>query len=91
MQLTKTLLTVMAAAFLVAAAPASTSGEQALQARGCPNNWNVCGTCNGGDCKIALTNHKCDIGKCTKQSGGGDGKLCGAVDVDTPLKCPGRG
>ena len=46
MQLINTLFTVMAAALIVTAAPASTSVERDLQARGCPDGFDVCGVCH---------------------------------------------
>ncbi|PKY07873.1 hypothetical protein P168DRAFT_314013 [Aspergillus campestris IBT 28561] len=91
MQLTNTLFAVMAAALLVTAAPASESVERDLQARGCPDGFDTCGECNGTSCKIAGINFDCDFGKCTEQSGGGDGEICGYRNDDNQngLWCPG--
>ncbi|PYH48125.1 uncharacterized protein BP01DRAFT_176539 [Aspergillus saccharolyticus JOP 1030-1] len=53
-----------------------------------------CGTCNGLSCKIGYNNYPCDVGKCSKQSGGGDGKRCydDAFGTSKPrhILCPGR-
>ncbi|PLN82544.1 hypothetical protein BDW42DRAFT_192951 [Aspergillus taichungensis] len=89
MQLINTLFTVMAAALIVTAAPGSTHEERDLQARGCPDGFDTCGECNGTSCKIAGFNFDCDDGKCTEQSGGGDGKICGFHTDSSDLWCPG--
>ncbi|EPS31171.1 hypothetical protein PDE_06126 [Penicillium oxalicum 114-2] len=47
------------------------------------------GECNGTKCKIGVfSNVKCDYGKCTRQSGGGDGKRCHVTDGKA--YCPGK-
>ncbi|PLN82543.1 hypothetical protein BDW42DRAFT_166576 [Aspergillus taichungensis] len=90
MQLTNTLLTIMAAALVVSAAPPPKPDHNDIEARwDCPNGWTTCGECNGTSCHIAFWNSECDVGKCTAQSGGGDGKLCGVRDGN--VECPGRG
>ncbi|KAF4627716.1 hypothetical protein G7Y89_g10438 [Cudoniella acicularis] len=75
-----TLLTtiIAATATIVSAIPTSEDvGAKSLQARGCPSGMSVCGRCDGTQCKIAGIEYPCQIGKCTSQSGGGDGKICG--------------
>ncbi|KAI9374208.1 hypothetical protein BJX61DRAFT_541041 [Aspergillus egyptiacus] len=46
------------------------------------------GVCNGTSCKIGIFNWDCDVGKCTVQNGGGDGKPCHRNDGK--IYCPGR-
>ncbi|EPS29705.1 hypothetical protein PDE_04655 [Penicillium oxalicum 114-2] len=46
------------------------------------------GKCNGTSCRSGFSNWKCDYGKCTKQSGGGDGKTC--FNLDGKVHCPGK-
>ncbi|KAH8686139.1 hypothetical protein BGZ60DRAFT_396939 [Tricladium varicosporioides] len=60
-----------------------------IEARGCPNGWAYCGRCNGNSCKIAGLNQGCDQGKCTKQSGAGDGAICGS-HWTWSVECPGH-
>ncbi|KAL2012278.1 hypothetical protein VTN00DRAFT_4996 [Thermoascus crustaceus] len=86
----------VASSAIVAAAPAP---EKQAPAANCPNGWTYCGECNGTSCKVGLSNHACEVGKCTVQSGGGDGKPCGwteyihpnAPPTEGPVTCPGRG
>ncbi|PKY03086.1 hypothetical protein P168DRAFT_282858 [Aspergillus campestris IBT 28561] len=56
MQLTNILLAFMASAVVVMAAPAAEVNENNAAVWKCPTGWAVCGTCNGGDCKVAGTN-----------------------------------
>ncbi|KAJ9298238.1 hypothetical protein DTO271G3_3843 [Paecilomyces variotii] len=72
----------------VTAAPLSTE-ENELEARSCPNGWSECGTCDGTGCRIAGITWNCDVGSCTVQSGGGDGKPCGGGLLET-IYCPGK-
>ncbi|KAK1140569.1 pyridoxamine-phosphate oxidase [Aspergillus melleus] len=56
----------------------------------CPNGWRYCGVCNGTKCKVKGVNYPCTGGtKCTKQSGGGDGKPCGSEYIISRYQCPG--
>ncbi|KAL1998295.1 hypothetical protein VTN02DRAFT_6455 [Thermoascus thermophilus] len=95
MRLLTLISALVASSAIVAAAPAP---EQQAPAA-CPNGWTYCGKCNGTSCKVGLTNHACQVGKCTKQSGGGDGKPCGWTEyihpnsgpTEGPVTCPGRG
>ncbi|KAF4463616.1 hypothetical protein FALBO_9568 [Fusarium albosuccineum] len=64
------------------------AGDASVQA--CPSGYTICGECNGTSCKIAGANHPCGAGKCTVQSGGGDGKICGWKQLGGPLTCPGN-
>ncbi|OBS16611.1 hypothetical protein FPOA_12773 [Fusarium poae] len=48
------------------------------------------GECNGTSCRVGFSNFSCDVGKCTKQSGGGDGKSCWHDERDYKVYCPGR-
>ncbi|OJJ44998.1 hypothetical protein ASPZODRAFT_134424 [Penicilliopsis zonata CBS 506.65] len=78
-------LALLASSLLVAAAPAE--GEKVK--RDCPDNWN-CGECNGTSCKIGISNFACTNGKCTAQSGGGDGAACHQDAEDNRVYCPGN-
>ncbi|KAH8427302.1 pyridoxamine-phosphate oxidase [Aspergillus melleus] len=58
---------------------------------GCPNGWKYCGKCNGTRCKVGGLHFGCKEGtSCTRQSGGGDGKLCGANGLFNGMVCPGK-
>ncbi|KAJ5396986.1 hypothetical protein N7509_005099 [Penicillium cosmopolitanum] len=48
MHFTRLALAMMTGLTLAAAAPAEQNASAAL---GCPNGWNICGTCNGSSCK----------------------------------------
>ncbi|KAF4634064.1 hypothetical protein G7Y89_g4043 [Cudoniella acicularis] len=98
---TTTLLSLLvASATLVVGAPIESANRDTS-----PNRRNVdyildcieCGNCNGTSCWIPGAidlggkNHHCDIGSCTKQSGAGDGKLCGKRTGTQTIVCPGNG
>ncbi|KAF4985898.1 hypothetical protein FDECE_16243 [Fusarium decemcellulare] len=61
-----------------------------ISVQACPSGFVICGECNGTSCKIAGLNNKCDVGKCTAQSGGGDGKICGFKQLGGDIHCPGN-
>ncbi|PKY00050.1 hypothetical protein P168DRAFT_322510 [Aspergillus campestris IBT 28561] len=85
MQLTSIFFTVLASVVMVGAVPSN------IQSRGCPNDYAVCGECNGTSCKVAGTNRACDVGSCVGD-GGGDGAICGTYDWKSPtMECPGSG
>ncbi|KAL2793456.1 hypothetical protein BJX66DRAFT_224214 [Aspergillus keveii] len=67
------------------------SAERTDNARpACPPN-STCGMCNGTSCRINGVNLSCGRGKCTVQSGGGDGTPCWALNGGGGIVCPGRG
>ncbi|KAI9923741.1 hypothetical protein AWENTII_011880 [Aspergillus wentii] len=89
MQFTNIILALMASS-MVMAAPAQDSGSSTDSAAvSCPSGWIQCGECNGTSCKVAGTNRKCRTGSCTKQSGAGDGAICGSSDLSIDMDCPG--
>ncbi|KAH6662149.1 hypothetical protein B0J14DRAFT_662884 [Halenospora varia] len=64
--------------------------EKRIEPCGALTNINKCGKCNGSSCKIGIINFACQIGKCTVQSGGGDGVGCGIVFQSAgTVQCPG--
>ncbi|PYI10908.1 hypothetical protein BO78DRAFT_160234 [Aspergillus sclerotiicarbonarius CBS 121057] len=80
-------------AALAAPAPAP-SDNQENAALSCPSGAKInCGGCNGTSCKIGFNNYPCDEGKCTAQSGGGDGASCWDTNLGGTrhIVCPGRG
>ncbi|KFY18050.1 hypothetical protein V492_00175 [Pseudogymnoascus sp. VKM F-4246] len=83
------IVTLVASSPFITAAP--TEKSTAVKARGCPNNYDFCGECNGTSCKVAGINYKCSIGSCTSQSGAGDGAICGTTGTlaQGPYECPG--
>ncbi|OJJ83273.1 uncharacterized protein ASPGLDRAFT_36713 [Aspergillus glaucus CBS 516.65] len=46
------------------------------------------GVCNGSSCKVDSISWGCSTGKCTAQSGAGDGAPCGGPDYES-ISCPG--
>ncbi|RAL01109.1 uncharacterized protein BO80DRAFT_425084 [Aspergillus ibericus CBS 121593] len=94
MRFTPLLFTLLAAsplATLAAPAPSENNENAALS---CPSGAKIhCGGCNGTSCMIGFTNYPCDEGKCTAQSGGGDGASCWDNNLGGKrhIVCPGRG
>ncbi|CZR40540.1 uncharacterized protein FPRO_05440 [Fusarium proliferatum ET1] len=85
MQLLYVLTGLLAGASVAVASPASEPNTK-LKTR----QFNY-GKCNGTSCKVALSNLRCQVGSCTRQSGAGDGKTCWIDDRDHKVHCPGRG
>ncbi|PWY66354.1 hypothetical protein BO94DRAFT_540641 [Aspergillus sclerotioniger CBS 115572] len=76
---------------LAAPTPADNAENAALD---CPDGGKIhCGNCNGTSCRIGFKNYPCDEGKCTAQSGGGDGAYCWDNNYggSRHIVCPGRG
>ncbi|KAL2694967.1 hypothetical protein Neosp_001556 [[Neocosmospora] mangrovei] len=91
-----TFLAFVATSFAVAvsrdneATDAELAAREDVSAQGCPSDFVICGECNGTSCKIAGLNNKCQVGKCTAQSGGGDGQICGFKTLGGDIHCPGN-
>ncbi|KAI9923744.1 hypothetical protein MW887_008371 [Aspergillus wentii] len=89
MQFNGILLALVASSAMAMAAPAEDSASGTLSANwSCPSGWKEC---NGTSCKVAGTNRGCDTGSCTKQSGAGDGAICGSKWAGNwNMDCPGK-
>ncbi|EXK23475.1 hypothetical protein BFJ70_g15809 [Fusarium oxysporum] len=84
MRFTASLFAILAATSALASAvsPATEGDSNVLISRA--GEW---GKCNGTSCKVNGKNYACNKGKCTAQSGGGDGKACNKLGGS--ICCPG--
>ncbi|KAL5591192.1 hypothetical protein FOVSG1_010081 [Fusarium oxysporum f. sp. vasinfectum] len=84
MKFTASLFAILAATSVLAhgVSPVLEGDLDALTSRA--TEW---GKCNGTSCKVNGKNYGCTKGKCTVQSGGGDGKACSKLGGS--ICCPG--